>query len=163
MDQSLDTNVDTNQVRAQVELARFLVFRLGTDYYGLGMGEVIEVLKRPVITPVPFTQKNVLGITNLRGYPLVICDLRISLRIQSKEEAHFIIVCEVGADKIGLAVDFVEDVYAVPIEDVKPDTSVSKECKERQIFGILTREKMLIYLIDLKNWFESARFTYADT
>lgn len=139
-------------------LLRFLVFKLDNELYGLGSGEVTEVMKLPTITPIPFMRPEVLGLTNLRGYPLVICDLRKSFGVSQAAEPGFVVVAEIDGQKIGLAVDFIEDVVSVAEADVKLDTSVSHECQARHVHAILRCEEKLIYLVNLKSWFTAQRF-----
>jgi purine-binding chemotaxis protein CheW len=60
----------------QAEASRFLMFRLDRRLYALPAAEVAEVIRMPIVAPLPHGPKGLLGIANLRGSVLPIASLR---------------------------------------------------------------------------------------
>jgi chemotaxis signal transduction protein len=46
---------------------RVLVFRINADFYAVPMEIVLQVLRRPQVTPVPLAPPGLLGVLNVRG------------------------------------------------------------------------------------------------
>src|SRR5882724_9778492 len=66
----------------------YLAFRLGSDTYGVPIGEVREILKLPPVTEVPRAPPDVVGVVSVRGLLVTVIDLRRRLRISATETSR---------------------------------------------------------------------------
>jgi purine-binding chemotaxis protein CheW len=100
----------------QETFEQFLLFRLGTELYGLPIGAVDEVVRVPdVVTRLPGAPKFVIGVMNLRGRAVPLIDQR--LRFDTTEQAAGTkaraIIVTIGALQAGFVVDSVSEVQAI--------------------------------------------------
>src|SRR2546430_11830049 len=63
----------------------YLAFRLGSDTYGVPIGEVREILKLPPVTEVPRAPSDVIGVVSVRGLLVTIIDLKLRLHAAPAE------------------------------------------------------------------------------
>ncbi|HYH20341.1 MAG TPA: chemotaxis protein CheW [Azospirillum sp.] len=106
----------------------FVVFRLGGAEYGLPVGAVQEVLRRPDdLTRLPKTPEFVAGLVNLRGGALPAVELRRVLRLPGgAAERPRIVVVGLRDARVGLIVDAVSGVVRVPAAAIEPAPAVSE-------------------------------------
>lgn len=98
-----------------------VLFRLGTDWYGIAVAHVREVVRVPVITAVPFTPAHVRGMVAVRGEFVPVIDvptvLHRSLPLSSPPQAPTRLVVVTAHDlAAALLVDEVTDVVQVARE-----------------------------------------------
>ena len=112
---------------------RFVVFRLAGAEYGLPVSAVREVLRRPdSITPLPNAPDFVAGVLTLRGEVLPLIDQRRLLNLPAAvansasglERGRVVVVGRDGL-LVGLLVDGLSGLLAVPAERVGPAPAVS--------------------------------------
>ena len=92
-------------------------FTVDESLYGLPVGETVEVVKTPRITPVPGSDPAVAGLVNLRGSVLVAVDARRRLGRECSNEAAVAVVVVAGRSRVALLVDGVSDVVQVKDAD----------------------------------------------
>jgi purine-binding chemotaxis protein CheW len=137
---------------------RYLTFALGKTVYGVSIRFVIEIIGVPNITRVPKTPDFIKGIINLRGKIIPLIDVRLKFGKEglSYTERTCVIVIDHGQMTVGLIVDKVDDVLAIPdelITDAK-DERVGFECRYIEGVGNVGGREFL--LLDLE------RFLMAD-
>ncbi|HEY0834803.1 MAG TPA: chemotaxis protein CheW, partial [Azospirillum sp.] len=128
-----ETTAKTTTTDATAE--PFVVFRLGGAEYGLPVGSVREVLRRPDdLTPLPKTPEFVAGLVNLRGAALPAVELRRVLRLgdDAAQRPRIVVVGLRGA-RVGLIVDAVSGVVRVPAGAIAPAPAVSQA--QRQLIA----------------------------
>jgi len=70
--------------------------RVGDEHYALPVEDVVEVAELGVVTPVPGSRANILGVRNLRGRVIPVIDLASVLGVDSSgERARVVAVDEV--------------------------------------------------------------------
>ena len=101
---------------------KHLTLMLGKEEYGVAVRDVREIVGPMPITPVPGTAAHVLGVVNLRGKVVPVLDLRARLGLPRATIAprSCIVVCQGPAGQIGLLVDSVLEVVAIPESDCEP-------------------------------------------
>src|SRR5690242_10741188 len=62
-----------------------LSFRVGTQWYGLPLDEVVEILPMMMLTELPDTKSGAVWLMNLRGKVVHVIDLRLRLGIAQPE------------------------------------------------------------------------------
>lgn len=117
---------------------RYMTFKCGVDFYGLGIKYVDEIIGIQQITEVPDTPDFVKGLINLRGKIIPIMDVRIRFK---KEPAEYddrtcVIVVTVEETQIGLIVDTIAEVVTILEEDILNPPSVGKDASSRFVYGL---------------------------
>lgn len=96
-----------------------VLFRLGTDWYGVAVAHVREVVRVPAVTALPFAPAHVRGIVAVRGEFVPVIDLPIALQRTSRASAQapirLVVVAADGLDAAFL-VDEVTDVMRIARE-----------------------------------------------
>ncbi|MBP1711739.1 MAG: chemotaxis signal transduction protein [Deltaproteobacteria bacterium] len=99
---------------------RFLTFLLGEELFGVELSQVMEIGGLQPITEIPVTPEYVKGVANLRGNIIPFMDARLRLKKPPAEydDRTCVIVIAIGGGSVGLIVDGVSEVLAIPREDI---------------------------------------------
>lgn len=130
---------------------QLVIFRLGSELYGVDVHRVREVTPVLRITPVPLTRAFIRGVMNLRGRVITVIDLRRRLGLEEVPDTPEtrIVVAEVGGEPVGMIVDAVQEVVTIPQEAVPiPDhlaAPISHDC----ISGLAKIDNQLVIMLDL--------------
>lgn len=106
---------------AAVDSQQFVVFRLGTDEFGLPIDAVEEVIRLPdQITRVPKTPKFLEGVVNLRGDVLPVVDQRRRFGMPPATDlaGRRLVVVRTERHRAGVIVDSVSDVLRVRSDEI---------------------------------------------
>ncbi len=130
---------------------QIVAFSLGSETYGVDIGQVREIIPMQKIVPVPRAPEFVEGIINLRGKVIPVLDLRKHFGFEKKERDgnQKIVLSEAGGENIGVIVDSVSSVLRIPEDFVEPPASVITGDKVEYIRGIAKVNDSLIVLLDL--------------
>ncbi len=74
-----------------VRAGKYLIFRLGTEEFGVRVTKVREIMGMQEVTPVPQTPVAVKGVINLRGKVIPVLDLRVKFGLEP--EPHTPLTC----------------------------------------------------------------------
>src|SRR5438874_3603245 len=98
----------------------FLTFRLGAEEYGIDILKVQEIRTYEQPTRIANTPAFIKGVINLRGNIVPIIDLRVKFGLpESRYDGQtVVIVLNIGKRTIGVVVDGVSDVIAVPASEI---------------------------------------------
>lgn len=101
---------------------KYLIFSLGNEYYGIEIKHVTEIIGIHTITEVPELPEYIRGIINLRGKIIPVMDVRLRFKKSFLEynDRTCVIVVEISGVSIGLIVDRVSEVLAIPDQDIVP-------------------------------------------
>lgn len=103
------------------ELLQFVVFRLGSDTYGLPIAAVDEIVRLPeALTRLPTAPDFIAGIMNLRGKALPLIDQRRRFGSAATAMRGRVMVVSVGEVQTGFIVDSVSEILRVAASDVTP-------------------------------------------
>jgi purine-binding chemotaxis protein CheW len=130
----------------------YLAFRLGSDTYGVPIGEVREILKLPPVTEVPRAPSDVIGVVSVRGLLVTIIDLKLRLHASPAEigkRGRILLVMGADAEVIGLYVDEVLQVFRLAESEVELTNNVLGSKLGDYVVGIGRPEGSLLILIDL--------------
>lgn len=136
--------------RKNDRVTRWVCFELAGQHYGLPILQVQEVLNDADIEPVPGADADVLGVINLRGAIVSVLDLRrrLHLPVRASDPQTRIVVLEHGGEPVGLRVDRVTQVRALPDSLVKPAPATSADAAQRAVRGIYNRSGEMLSLLD---------------
>ena len=131
----------------------YLAFKLGTDTYGVPIGEVREILKLPPVTEVPRAPNEIVGVVSVRGLLVTVMSLRARLRLPGSEtsrKGRILLVMGAQEEIIGLYVDEVLQVYRLAESEIEAAATVLGGRLGDYIVGIGRPEGALLTLLDLR-------------
>ncbi|AGC68825.1 chemotaxis protein CheW [Thermoclostridium stercorarium subsp. stercorarium DSM 8532] len=129
---------------------RYLTFSLGQETYGLEVEYVTEIVGFQKITEIPELPEYLKGVINLRGKIIPVMDVRLRFKKEPKEynDRTCIIVIDINGASVGLIVDAVSEVIAIPEENQADPPQLNKEVKNKCIKKIGKAGNDIKLLID---------------
>lgn len=131
---------------------QLVVFYLGREEYGVSILKVQEIKRMTDITRVPHTPDYIKGVMNLRGSVLPVIDLKKRLGLPPGEytDDTRIIIVKIDDISVGLIVDAVSEVLAIPQENIEPPQTIIGGVTEVYISGVGKLENRLLILLKLE-------------
>jgi purine-binding chemotaxis protein CheW len=125
MNELMSNSVD--ELEEDTQKGKFLTFCLGSEYYGIDIIYVTEIVGIQPITQVPELPNFIKGIINLRGKIIPVMDARLKFRKQPTEynDRTCIIVIDILNLSIGIIVDAVSEVINISDENIVPPPNIS--------------------------------------
>ncbi len=93
---------------------------MGGDYYAVTVDVLAEIIIPQKIFSVPTTPSHVIGVINLRGNIVPIVDIRPVLSLAPQTGVNQIAIIRHQQTIIGIVVDSVSEVVAVPLSSILP-------------------------------------------
>jgi purine-binding chemotaxis protein CheW len=114
---------------------KYLTFSLGAEVYGIEIRYVTEIIGMQIITEVPDLPEYVRGIINLRGKIIPVIDVRMRFKKPVKEynDRTCVIVVDMKGISVGLVVDTVAEVLAIPEQNIVLPPQVNNNYHQRYI------------------------------
>lgn len=137
------------------ELIQLVVFKLGSESYGLAIDQIKEVVLTPQVAKIPQTPAYIKGLSNIRGNMIAIMDLEQKFGLQQDtttvQKFPYTLVIEDETYKIGVLVKSVPDTITVPVENIDraSDFVQYSSLDARCLVGVVTAEDRLVILIDI--------------
>lgn len=136
----------------------FLAFELANETYAVPIGAVREIVKVPLITPVPRVAQHVLGVMNVRGEMLPVYDLKHRLHLADAplklvtpadlpRASRVVLLKDLDGDA-GILVDRVRGVVRLKLSQLEPAPSLSTD--RRSVAGIGRADGQLFILLDVE-------------
>lgn len=121
--------LESEEQAEDTQKGKFLTFCLGTEFYGIEIKYVTEIIGLQPITEIPEMPEYIKGIINLRGKIIPLMDVRLRFRKPFREynDRTCIVVIEISEISIGLIVDSVSEVITIPDEEIVAPPDVNKE------------------------------------
>jgi purine-binding chemotaxis protein CheW len=129
-------------------------FRIGEEEFGVDILMVQEIIRLPIITPIPNAPSFILGMINLRGKIIPVIDLRQRLRINGgvrteNDRRSRILIVEMFTHVTGFIVDSVSEVMKVAESEIEPTPHlVASSINAEYIQGVIKLPNRLIMLLD---------------
>ncbi len=133
----------------------YLIFCVERESYGVPIAKVQEVIRYLPITRLHEVSPFMKGVVNLRGKIIPIIDMRLKFGLSEKaytDRTVFIIVELLGLrenSRVGLAVDAVKEVAAIPDESVNRTPEIGFKFKSKYLHGIAQHADGMIMLVNL--------------
>lgn len=107
---------------------KFLTFNIGSEFYGIEIKYVTEIIGIQAITEVPELPQYIKGIINLRGKIIPVMDVRLRFKKPFREynDRTCVIVVDIKDVSIGLIVDSVAEVATIAESDIVQPPEISK-------------------------------------
>ena len=138
---------------------RLVLFSAAGSVYGVPETFVTEVARVPAVTAVPHVPQWVRGVANLRGDIISVVDLRsfIGLEGTSPHTGRLVVVRLIDEEfSAGLLVDGVEQIAAVPFDDVRPPAGPVEGELAPYLTGVAQVGERLVAVLDLERLLRSA-------
>jgi purine-binding chemotaxis protein CheW len=136
----------------QEELTQLVVFRLGTEEFGVEILEVQEIILLSPITRVPKAPEFVEGVINLRGEIIPVVDLRKRFGLSTGElgsDARVVVV-DVNDNLVGMIVDEVTQPLSLPTGQIQPPPPLAGGVDATYLRGVGKLEDRLIVILNLE-------------
>lgn len=107
---------------------RYVTFKSGSEYFGLKIQYVNEIIVFQEITEVPETADYIMGLINLRGKIVPVIDVRLRFGQEPfpYNDRTCIIVIQVQEDVVGLIVEKIAEVVEIPEKNILPSPSLGR-------------------------------------
>lgn len=132
------------------EELKVIVFKLGSEEYGIEVDKVQTIERMMPITRVPKTFSFVKGVINLRGVVIPVIDLRGRFSLPETEYTDQTRIVIVGVDEmqVGFIVDSANDVIDIKRDAIDSPPEVVGGVKARYLRGVAKLEdtRLLIML-----------------
>jgi len=120
---------DTQDQIEDTQKGKFLTFCMGSEFYGIEIKYVTEIIGLQPITEIPEMPIYIKGIINLRGKIIPVMDVRLRFKKPFREynDRTCIVVIDIREVSIGLIVDSVSEVISIPDEEIVAPPNMAKE------------------------------------
>lgn len=129
---------------------KYLTFALGVEHYAIEIRHVVDIIGIQEITEVPHQPDYVMGVINLRGKIIPTMDVRkrFNKEVIDYNDRTCIIVVELNAISVGLIVDTVLEVLAIPDDQIAEPPAFNSDFKNKFILGIGKIQNQIVILLD---------------
>lgn len=107
---------------------KYLTFSLGSEFYGIEIKHVTEIIGIQPVTEIPELPEHIKGIINLRGKIIPVMDVRLRFKKPYMEynDRTCVIVIDIKDVSVGLIVDSVSEVLSIDEEEIVSPPDVKK-------------------------------------
>ncbi|MBO5473460.1 MAG: purine-binding chemotaxis protein CheW [Lachnospiraceae bacterium] len=131
---------------------KYMTFRTGKEYFGIGISYVNEIVVMQPITAVPRVEDYIKGLINLRGKIIPVIDVRVRFKMEPVEytDRTCIIVINVKSTVVGLIVEKIAEVDEIGEEDIIPPPTIGHKEHEhnKYVYGLAKTGDTVKLLLD---------------
>lgn len=133
---------------------QYLTFLLGGEMFSIGILNIKEIIEYGQLTVVPMMPGFIRGVINLRGRVVPVIDLSVRFGRDSTTvgKRTCIVIVEVDLDgerhDIGVVVDAVSEVLAIPTGDIEPRPSFGAKIRTDFIKGMGKVNGRFVIILD---------------
>jgi len=137
----------------------YFTFRLGSELFGVNIGNITKILGLTEITKVPNSPRYFKGIINLFGDVLPVFDGRLKFGFPETESTRdtciLVLVFELDGQVVtsGIIVDSVDKVVIFEPDQVKSAPTVGKGFNNEFIHGIATLNDEFVIILNIEKIF----------
>ncbi len=140
----------------QEAAGKYLMFRLGQEYFGMKVCLVREIIQLTHITTVPQMPEHVRGVINLRGKIIPVTDLRLKLGLpcSADDGRTCIIVVQIPVEGnshriTGLIVDAMDEVANVSASEIEATPEFGTAVNTAYLVGVAKVKGQVRLLLDI--------------
>lgn len=142
------------------EIKQFIVFKLGSEEYGIDILHVQNIERVLSIARVPKAPFFIKGVINLRGEIIPVMSLRLKFNLEADEftDDTRIIIVRIDDSQIGMIVDEVKEVLQLStdsIENVQGVSGITSDIHLNFIQGVGKVNNNIVTLLNIKNLIDS--------
>lgn len=135
---------------------KYLTFELGSEFYGVEILKVQEIIQMMEVTHLPRTPAFVRGVINLRGRIIPVLDLRSKFELPEKEDTErtCIIVVQVSHQDrnltMGIVVDEVSEVKDITADQIEKAPDFGTRLDTAFILGMGKVEGRVVIMLNIE-------------
>jgi purine-binding chemotaxis protein CheW len=135
-----------------------LVFKLGSEEYGVDILKVQEIRGYEKVTPIPRSPDYLKGVVNLRGTIVPVIDLRVKFAMPDPTYDSFtvVIVMRIAGRIIGAVVDAVSDVVRLAENEIREAPKLGAMVDSSYLTGVATQGSRMILALDIEKLLSTA-------
>ena len=136
------------------ETVQYIVVSIGNEQYGLDISYVDNIVRMCKITRVPKAPAHYIGVINLRGEIVPLMSLRRKMNLEDDvftDITRIIILKTEEQGLVGIVVDEVKEVIALPEDEIDRNTQNSQSDKTQYINGIGKNGDELISILEISS------------
>ena len=145
------------QKREHSERMQLIIFKLGSEEYGLSIEQIKEVVLTPRIAKMPQTSDHIKGVANIRGNIIAIMDLEQkfgltkSNAITEGDNSNYTLVVESDEYKVGVLVKEVPNTLSISVSDIDTASNFVQytSLDTDSVIGVVKSGERMIILIDM--------------
>ncbi len=131
-------------------LYKHVIFRVGNEFYGAPLQDIIEVVEPCDVTPSPNSPKEFLGMINLRGEIISVLDFRVLLgQAQVKNPKMLMIIVSSSHGKVAALVDELVEVHDFEEKDIDRNPTIRTAISKESLTGVGKYRDKVVYLMVL--------------
>lgn len=119
---------------------KYMTFKSGSEYFGLEIQYVQQIIQFQTITRIPETEDYIKGLINLRGKIIPVVDVRARFKQEPCEydDKTCILVINVKSTTVGLIVEQIAEVVQLSDDNILPPPSIGRADKNhnKYVYGI---------------------------
>ncbi len=127
---------------------KYVVFKLGSERYGLPIASVERILPTQVVTKIPKTPKMLLGVFELRGSTIPTIDARLRFDMPEFEDAKNFVVVLTDEGRCALRVDIVDGILTYEDSEIDDKASLIDGRNDEMLSGIGKQGECLTVLLN---------------
>lgn len=116
---SAEVQTNEAEIISEANMKQFLIFDSDDLLFGADVEYVVEIITNHMITHLPIVPGYIRGIINLRGQIIPVMDIRLRLG-KAPADDSCIIVLNMDGTYIGILVDSVAQMVAIPKDQILP-------------------------------------------
>ena len=136
----MDEMMNTGAVSTDTQEGKYMTFKSGSEYFGLEIQYVQQIIQFQAITKIPETEDYIKGLINLRGKIIPVVDVRVRFRQGEVEynDKTCILVITVKDTTVGLIVEQIAEVAEIQKENILPPPTIGRNDKghNKYVYGI---------------------------
>ena len=136
----MDEMMNTGAGSADTQEGKYMTFKSGSEYFGLEIQYVQQIIQFQAITKIPETEDYIKGLINLRGKIIPVVDVRVRFRQGECEynDKTCILVIVVKDTTVGLIVEQIAEVAEIQKENILPPPTIGRNDKghNKYVYGI---------------------------
>jgi purine-binding chemotaxis protein CheW len=136
------------------DLLQLVVFKLGTEEFGVDIMQVQEIIRMPDLTRIPKSPSYIKGVINLRGKIIVVMSLDNKFHMNSNEltDESRIIVVDIDGTVAGMVVDSVSEVIRMSGSNVDDAPEIiSQKINAEYLKGVGKLDDRMLILLNMEH------------
>ena len=149
MSKNLFRNINDSTRLAGYNRLALLLFRVNPrQLHGINVFKVQEVVPAPVLTPVPGSSAQVIGLARIRNRNVPVLDMSAAIAGEPIANPQYVIVTEFNRSIQGFAVSSVDRIVNVDVSDVHPPPRAGEP--DSYLTAVTRWDEQLIEVIDVE-------------
>jgi purine-binding chemotaxis protein CheW len=135
-------------------LREFLMFVVGGELFGIELTAIREILSPPPITPVPRSNREILGVCSVRGLLVTVLCLRRKLRLPESatgRRSRILLTSSASGETLGLLVDEVRQVVRLQASEIESAATALGSDASEHVVGVARPPGSFVVLLDLRS------------